>query len=71
MELHWQCEAETSAAIDRFIVASNVTAMRLDDRARNGEAQSHTSILGREKAVKEVIEMLRLDAGAAIFESAT
>ena len=31
--------------------------------ARNAQAQSYADILGREKAVKEMIEMLRLDAG--------
>jgi hypothetical protein len=44
--------------------------MRFDDGARNGQAQSHAGLLGRKKAVKEMTEMLRLDAGAAVFESA-
>ena len=38
--------------------------------ARNAQAQSYADILGREKAVKEMIEMFRLDARAAVFESA-
>jgi hypothetical protein len=45
--------------------------MRFNDGAANGQAQSHPSALGREKAIKEMIEILRLDAGAAVFESAT
>ena len=31
-----QCEAETSAAIGRFIVGPKVTTMRFDDGAANG-----------------------------------
>ena len=70
VQLRRQCEAETRATVGRFIVGSNVSTMRFDDGARNGQAQSHAGVLGREKAVKELIEMLRLDAGAAVFESA-
>jgi hypothetical protein len=65
-----QGEAESRATVGRFIVGSNVSTMRFDDGARNGQAQSQAGDLGREKTVKEVIEMLRLDAGAAVFESA-
>src|ERR1700730_14851012 len=70
VQLRRQLEVETSAAMGRFIVGSNVSTMRFDDGARNPQAQSHAGVLGREKAVKEVIEMLRLDAGTAVVESA-
>jgi len=65
-----QCEAETSPATGRVIVGPNVTTMRFDDGAAKGQAQSHPGVLGCEEAIKEKIEMLRLDAGAAVFESA-
>jgi hypothetical protein len=44
--------------------------MRFDDGTRNGQAKSHAGLFGRKKAVKEPIEMLRLDAGAAVLERA-
>ena len=53
-----------------FVVGRKASAMRFDDGARNGEAKSHAGLLGREKAVKEVVEMVRLDAGAAVFKRA-
>jgi hypothetical protein len=44
--------------------------MCFDDGAAKGQAQSHPGVLGCEEAITEIIEMLRLDAGAAVFESA-
>jgi hypothetical protein len=44
--------------------------MRFNYGAGDGEAQSHSSVLGCEEAIKEMIEMLRLDARAAVFETA-
>ena len=70
MRLRGQCEAETSAAMGRFVVGSNVSTMRFNDGTRNAQAQSHARVLGREETVEELIEMLRLDAGAAVFEGA-
>src|SRR4029079_1245215 len=65
-----QIASDASATVYRFMVGSNVPAMRFDDGARNGQPQSDAAVLGREKAVKQVLEMLRLDAGAAVFERA-
>ena len=70
VRLRRQREAETSAAMGRFIVGSDASTMRFDDGARNGQAQSHARVLGREKAVEEVIEMGRIDAGPAVLERA-
>jgi hypothetical protein len=44
--------------------------MRFNDGAGNGQAQSHAGILSCEEAIKEMFEMLWLDAGAAVIERA-
>jgi hypothetical protein len=70
VQLSRQCEAETGAAACRSIVGSNASAMRFNNGTGNGQTKSHPRALGCEETVKEMIEMLRLDARAAVFESA-
>src|ERR1700738_5517916 len=53
VQLRRQREVETSAAMGRFIVGSNVSTMPFADGARDGQAEPHAGVLGREKAVKE------------------
>jgi hypothetical protein len=70
VQLRRQCETETSAAVCRLIVGANVSTMRFNDRAGNRQTKSHPGVLGREKAIEEMIEVLWLDARAAVFEGA-
>ena len=44
--------------------------MRFDNGAADRQTQPHTGVLGGEEAVEQVVEMLRLDAGAAVFKRA-
>src|SRR3954451_24280781 len=70
VQLHGQGEAETSAAVDRSILGFKLSTKRFNDGAGNGQTQSHAGILGCEEAIKEMFEMLWLDAGAAVIERA-
>src|SRR6476660_6506984 len=66
-----QREAEARAAESRFVVRPDLSAMRFDDGSGNRQSHTHATVVGREKALKELREMIRFDAGTAIFQHAT
>jgi hypothetical protein len=47
-----QQEAEAGAAVGRFVVGSNLSAVCLDDRSGNRQAHAHAGVFGGEKPVK-------------------
>jgi hypothetical protein len=65
-----QREAETRAAEGRLVVCLDLSAMRFDDGSGNGKSHPHATVVGREKTLKELREMIRLDARTAIFQRA-
>src|SRR3954469_17432996 len=65
-----QREAEARAAEGRLVVRPDLSAMRFDDGAGDGKSHAHAAIIGREKTLKELREMIRLDARTAVFQRA-
>ena len=51
-----------------FIICSNASTVRLDDRLSNRQAQAHAGLLGRKEAVEQTRQVLSVDARAAIFD---
>src|SRR4051794_20584256 len=44
--------------------------MRLDDRSADAQSHAHSAVLGREEAVEQAREVLRLYAGATVLDRA-
>src|SRR3954452_16184269 len=65
-----QREAEARTAEGRLVVRLDLSAMRFDDGSGNGKSHAHAAVVGREKTLKELREMIRLDARTAIFQRA-
>ena len=65
-----QREAEARAAEGGLVVRPDLSAMRFDDGSGNGKSHPHATVVGREKTLKELREMIRLDARTAIFQRA-
>ena len=65
-----QREAEARAAEGGLVVRPDLSAMRFDDGSGNGKSHAHAAVVGREKTLKELREMIRLDARTAIFQRA-
>jgi hypothetical protein len=52
-----QREMEARPAPAGQIRRSQPTAVRFDDRSADGEADAHAALLGREEALKQVVEL--------------
>src|ERR1700754_4853518 len=53
-----QREAEARAAEGGLVVRPDLSTMRFDDGSGNGKSHAHAAVVGREKTLKELREMI-------------
>ena len=65
-----QLDDKSGPAEGRFVVGSNDPIVCFNDRPGDRQAQAHAGFFGRKEAVEQTRQMLRVDAGAAVFDDA-
>src|SRR5262249_46813477 len=65
-----QGEENPGPSVSAPFVTLDPPAMGLDDRLTNGQAHAHPALLGREKAIEQLRQMIGLDAGTAVLDAA-
>src|ERR1700716_1597660 len=58
-------EHKSRSTQGRIVIGSNASIVRFNDRLSDRQAQTHAALLGRKEAVKQMRQMLRVDARAA------
>src|SRR3954447_10989762 len=65
-----QLDDKPGPAEGRLAVGPNDPVVRFDDRPGDRQAQTHAALLGRKETVEQTRQVLRIDAGAAVFDDA-